>query len=59
MLGVLLCSYPPCLSVEIGPCQRTTIIADNNPVWIQHGHNLEYKLVTEGSGLQAVRGEVI
>ena len=34
-------------TVEVHPCQRSAIVADNNTVWIQHWHEFKDKMVAE------------
>ena len=34
-------------TVEVHPCQRSAIVADNNTVWIHHWHKFKDKVVAE------------
>ena len=47
-------------TVEVHPCQRSAIVADNNTVWIQHWHEFKDKMVAEtlwGKGWSKRGGE--
>ena len=47
-------------TVEVHPCQRSAIVADNNTIWIQHWHEFKDKMVAEtlwGKGWSKRGGE--
>ena len=47
-------------TVEVHPCQRSAIVADNNTVWIQHWHKFKDKMVAKtlwGKGWRKRGGE--
>ena len=45
--------------VKISPCQRAAIVADDHPIWVQHGDYLEHKHLPEQLGIRVSAGEEV
>lgn len=45
--GVKLAGRSDPLAIHISTHQTTSIVANNNTVWVQHRHNFEYKLISQ------------
>ena len=35
------------LTVQVKPCQTAAVVADNDPIWVEHGYDLENKDVPQ------------
>ena len=49
--------YP--LSIQIKSAETTAVVAHDDPVWVQHWNNLEYKIIAQVFGSIVVRHQIL